>query len=269
MTTAKHRSDSYLADTHTGLPIPDRPAFASPEEERRYRKRRLAAALRLFGKYEFDEGISGHISVRDPECTDHFWANPFGVSFNQVTVGDLVCVDSNGKVVHGDHPINPSAFVIHSKIHELRADATAAAHAHTEHSRALAALGKLLEPLDQESAAFYQDQVLYEEYEGPSISIRQGEDIARKLGDKRAILLRYHGLITVGGSIEEAMHRFFTFDGCARVQLLAAGAGKPRAMSHKQAMSAKDGFGDSQLASFSFHVLYNEITAEQPDLLDE
>ncbi|MFI0469524.1 class II aldolase/adducin family protein [Saccharopolyspora sp. 5N102] len=270
MTTAKSRASSnYLADTHTGLPIPHGPAFDTPEEERRYRKQRLAAALRLFGKYGFDEGISGHVSVRDPENFDHFWANPFGVSFNQVKVGDLVCVDADGKVVHGDHAINPSAFVIHSKIHELRPDVTAAAHAHTEHSRALGALGQLLEPLDQESAAFYDDQVLYEDYEGPSVTIEQGTDIANKLGDKRAILLRYHGLITVGNSLEEAMHRFFTFDGCSRVQLLAASAGTPKVMSREQALAAKDGFGDSQLASFSFQLRYDEITSEQPDLLEE
>jgi ribulose-5-phosphate 4-epimerase/fuculose-1-phosphate aldolase len=268
MTVMDASPSGYLADTHTGLPMPDR-EVRSVAEERRHRKQRLTAALRLFGKYGFGEGISGHISVRDPEHSDRFWVNPFGVSFNLMRVRDLICVDSSGTVVEGDHRVNPSAFVIHSKIHDMHPGAEAAAHAHTAHSRALGALGRLLEPLDQESAAFYQDQVLYDDYRGPSIAVEQGADIAAKLGDRRAILLRHHGLITVGGSIEEAVHWFFTYDSCAEVQLLAAAAGTPRPMNHEQAMAARDGFGDRQLGWFSFQLLYEEITTEHPDLLDE
>ncbi|HCT79366.1 MAG TPA: class II aldolase/adducin family protein [Micromonosporaceae bacterium] len=260
---------TYLADTHTGLPMPSRPLFESVEDERRHRKQRLAAALRLFGKYGFDEGVSGHISVRDPEHLDRFWVNPFGVSFNRVKVRDLICVDHDGTVVHGDHPVNPSAFVIHSEIHQHGAGTEAAAHGHTAHVRALSSLRRVLEPLDQESAAFYCDQVLYTDYQGPSISTEQGRDIAEELGDNRAILLTHHGLITVGGSIEEAVHWFFTYDSCARMQLLAMAAGRPRAMSHAQASAAKDGFGDAQLGWFSFQLRYQEITEEQPDLLEE
>ncbi|GAA5004970.1 class II aldolase/adducin family protein [Kitasatospora paranensis] len=260
---------SYLADTATGLPLPGDAAFASPAEERRHRKQRLAAALRLFGKYGFGEGISGHISVRDPELPGHFWVNPFGVSFKRVTVGDLILVDSTGAVVEGRHKVNPSAFVIHSAIHDLNPGAEAAAHGHTAHSRALGSLGRLLEPIDQESAAFYGSQVLYEDYEGPSVAVEQGRDIAEKLGDSRAILLRHHGLITVGGSLEEAVHWFFTYDSCAEVQLLALAAGTPKSFSHEQALAAGAGFGDAQLGRFSFQLLWDEIVHEQPDLLDE
>jgi ribulose-5-phosphate 4-epimerase/fuculose-1-phosphate aldolase len=270
MTTATTRPEAaYLADTHTGLPLPSEAVFASPEEERRHRKRRLTAALRLFGKYGFGEGISGHISVRDPEFPDRFWVNPFGVSFKLVTVGDLICVDGEGTVVEGRHRVNPSAFVIHSRIHTLRADAEAAAHAHTVHSRALGALNLLLDPLDQESAAFYEDQVIYTAYEGPSISVEQGQDIAESLGGRRAILLKHHGLITVGDSLDAAVHWFFTYDSCAQVQLLARAAGTPTPMSREQALAAKDGFGDADLGRFSFQLLYDEIVREQPDLLDE
>ncbi|GGO23523.1 class II aldolase/adducin family protein [Microbispora bryophytorum] len=269
MTTAAETRPAYLADTATGLPIPGEPVFDNPDDTRRHRKQRLAAALRLFGKYGFGEGISGHISVRDPEHHDRFWVNPFGVSFNRVRVTDLICVDSTGQVVHGRHRVNPSAFVIHSQIHELRPDATAAAHGHTAHSRALGALGRLLEPIDQESAAFYGRQTLYEAYEGPSVSMEQGRDIAEKLGDNRAILLRHHGLITVGGSLDEAVHWFFTYDSCAQVQLLALAAGTPQRFTREQAEAAGAGFGDPQLGWFSFQLLWDEIVAEQPDLLEE
>jgi ribulose-5-phosphate 4-epimerase/fuculose-1-phosphate aldolase len=259
----------YLADTHTGLPIPTEPVFGSVDDARRHRKQRLAAALRLFGRHGFGEGISGHISVRDPEDHDRFWVNPFGVSFNRVSVRDLICVDTDGNVVEGRHRVNPSAFIIHSRIHTLRPDATAAAHGHTPSSRALGALGRLLDPIDQESAAFYQDQVFYNAYEGPSISLAQGQDIAERLADKRAILLRHHGLITVGGTVDEAVHWFFTYETAAKVQLLASMAGTPRPMDDTQARAARDGFGDPQLGWFSFQLLWDEIVHEQPDLLDE
>lgn len=268
-TVEQNTRESYLADTHTGLPMPEPPVFDDVRDERRHRKQRLAATLRLFGKYGFGEGISGHVSVRDPEHSDRFWVNPFGVSFSLVTVGDLICVDEKGNVVEGRHPVNPSAFVIHSQIHGMRPNAEAAAHAHTTHSRALGALSQLLDPLDQESAAFFDDQVLYDDYQGPSISVEQGRDIAEKLGDKRAILLRHHGLITIGDSLEAAVHWFFIFDSCAQVQLLSMAAGTPKPMSSAQALAAKDGFGDSQVAWFSFQLLYDEITKEQPDLLEE
>jgi ribulose-5-phosphate 4-epimerase/fuculose-1-phosphate aldolase len=259
----------YLADTATGLPLSGEPVFTSVDEERRYRKQRLAAALRLFGKYGYGEGISGHISVRDPEDLDCFWVNPFGVSFNRIRVRDLICVDAAGRVVRGTRAVNPSAFVIHSKIHELNPGATAAAHGHTAYSRALGALGKLLDPIDQESAAFYENQVLYSDYQGPSVSIEQGQDIAEKLGDKRAILLRHHGLITVGGSLDEAVHWFFTYENCAKVQLIASQAGTPIPMTDKQARAARDGFGDPELGRFSFELLWDDITFEQPELLEE
>ncbi|MGI5350700.1 class II aldolase/adducin family protein [Streptomyces sp. CA-250714] len=260
---------AHLADTATGLPIPGPPEFASAEEERRHRKQRLAAAIRLFGKYGFGEGISGHISVRDPEDPGLFWVNPFGVSFKRVRVADLICVDSDGVVRSGRHPVNPSAFAIHAQIHQLCPDAEGIAHGHTAYSRALGALGQLLQPVDQESAAFHDNQVLYDEYDGPAISIDQGRDIAQRLGDRTALLLRHHGLITVGASLEEAVHWFFTFESCARVQLLAAAAGTPRPMTEKQALLARDGFGDAQLAWFSFQLMWDEIVHEQPDLLDE
>ncbi|WP_405982179.1 class II aldolase/adducin family protein [Streptomyces sp. NBC_00158] len=260
--------EAFLADTHTGLPIPADPVFASADDERRHRKQRLAAAMRLFGKAGYAEGISGHISVRDPEDLDTFWVNPFGVSFNRVRVADLIRVDAAGRVVDGTGKVNPSAFTIHSKIHE-RPEANAIAHGHTVHARALGALERLLEPYDQESAAFYQDQVLYGDYDGPAIKIEHGQDIADRLGAKRAMLLRHHGLITVGGSLEEAVHWFFTYESCAQVQLLALSAGRPVPMSHEQALLARDGFGDEQLGRYSFQIMWDEITAEQPDLLDE
>lgn len=260
---------TYLSNTDKALPIPHPPEFASLDHERVHVKRRLTAAARLFGHYGYDEGISGHLSVRDPEHHDQFWVNPFGVAFNRLRVSDLICVDSAGRVVHGDLPVNPSAFVIHSAIHSQRSDAHAAAHAHTLNSRALTALKVGLVPVDQESTAFWEDHVLCDDYEGPTVDAGQGEAVVRALGGNRAILLRYHGLITVGSTIDEAAYWFISFDRCAGVQMQARAAGVLHTMSDEQADAARKGFGDPKLAWYSFQVLYDHIAHLQPDFLDE
>src|SRR5215472_10674269 len=89
------------------------PVYKTVEEERRHRKERLAASFRLFARFGFDEGVAGHITVRDPEHPDCFWVNPFGVHFGVIRVSDLILVDHAGKVIHGSYPVNTAAFAIH------------------------------------------------------------------------------------------------------------------------------------------------------------
>ena len=94
--------------------------------ERKLRKERLSAALRAFGKFGFDEGVAGHITVRDPEHLDHFWVNPMGRSFKQMRVSDLLLVNHKGEVVEGEGLLNGAAFTIHSQIHMANPEVTAA-----------------------------------------------------------------------------------------------------------------------------------------------
>src|SRR4051812_2437350 len=117
------------------------PSHASVEDERRYRKERLAAALRLFGRYGYEEGVSGHITARDPEFTDCFWVNPFGVPFCHITVSDLILANQAGQVVEGRYHVNQAAFAVHSQVQQARPDVVAVAHSHSLHGRALSALG--------------------------------------------------------------------------------------------------------------------------------
>src|SRR6478735_5840586 len=92
------------------------------EDERRHRKQRLAAAFRIFSARGFDEGVAGHITARDPERTDCFWVNPFGMHFSQVRASDLILVNHEGEVVEGEWPVNRAAFAIHSRVHAARPD---------------------------------------------------------------------------------------------------------------------------------------------------
>jgi ribulose-5-phosphate 4-epimerase/fuculose-1-phosphate aldolase len=108
--------------------LPTPPTFDRLEDDRLHRQQRLAAAFRLFAHYGFDEGIAGHITVRDPEYPDCFWVNPVGMYFGHIRVSDLLLVNHQGEVVKGNKPVNKAAFAIHSQIHQARPDMDAAAH---------------------------------------------------------------------------------------------------------------------------------------------
>src|SRR5262245_12592583 len=151
--------------------LPQPPTFANVEEARLHRKQRLAAAFRLFSKFGFDEGVAGHITARDPEHPDTFWVNPFGVHFSQIKVSNLIRCDHKGNVVEGDYAVNAAAFVIHSRVHTARPDAVGAAHTHSTYGRAWSTLGRKLDPITQDSCAFYGDHELYDDFGGVVVDL--------------------------------------------------------------------------------------------------
>ena len=250
------------------LEVPDAPVFGTLEEERSHRKRMLAATFRIFSRLGYDEGVAGHVTARDPEISDHFWVNPYGVHFSRIHVSDLLRIDSHGRIVEGTRRTNKAAFHIHSSIHSSRLDVIAAAHAHTIHGRAWATLDRLLDPIIQESCAFYEDHALYRDYGGLVLNEREGDQIAAVLGDRRAIILRHHGLITVGNSVEEAAWWFITMDRCAQIQMLAEAAGTPRVMPPAEAAIAHRQFGNPNMARYSFQLLYEALAETDPSFLE-
>src|SRR5260370_23889959 len=139
------------------LTMPTHPQHDNVDEERRHRKERLAAGFRLFSKCGFDEGVAGHITARDPELTDHFWVNPFGMHFGHIRVSDLLLVNHLGEAVEGDRPVNQAAFAIHSQVHAARPDVVAAAHAHSPYGKTLSSLRRRPEPATQDTCPFHFD----------------------------------------------------------------------------------------------------------------
>jgi len=259
------------AARYRNLPRP--PQFATVAEERLHRKQRLAAAFRLFSKFGFDEGVAGHITARDPEHQDSFWVNPFGVHFSQVTVSNLIRCDHHGNVVEGDYPVNAAAFAIHSRVHQARPDAVAAAHSHSTYGRAWSTLGRKLDPLTQDVCAFYGDHAVYDDFGGVVVELDEGQRIAEALGDNKAAILQNHGLLTVGKTVDEAAWWFITMERSCQVQLLAEAAGArtgeaPRTISDAAARQAYSIVGSAQAGWFQFQPLYARIVKEQPDLLD-
>lgn len=246
------------------------PTFASVAEERRHRKQRLAGALRIFGRFGFGEGVAGHITCRDPELTDHFWVNPFGMSFRHVRARDLVLVDHAGTVVHGGRAVNRAAFVIHAAIHRARPDVIAAAHAHSPHGKAFSSLGRLLDPITQDACMFFEDHALCATGGGRvAVDEADGVAIAAALGPHKAVIHRNHGLITVGDTVDAAAWWFVTMERSCQVQLLAEAAGTPHLIDADDARFTRDQTAFALAGWFSFQPLWDEIVRDEPDLLED
>jgi ribulose-5-phosphate 4-epimerase/fuculose-1-phosphate aldolase len=252
----------------TDVKFPTATGERTIEEERLFRKQRLAGAFRLFGKFGFDEGVAGHITARDPELLDHFWVNPFGRSFKQMRVSDLILVSHTGEVVEGNAPVNQAAFAIHSQVHAARPDVVAAAHSHSIYGKSWSALGKLLDPITQDACAFYGDHALFDDFTGVVLDVEEGKRIGVALGEHKAVILRNHGLLTVGHSVEEAAWWFITMERTCQAQLLAEAAGTPVLIDADCASATARQVGSHAAGWFSFQPLWDVITAEQPDLFD-
>ena len=238
------------------------------EEERNHRKKYLAASFRLFSKFGFDNGVAGHITARDPEYPNHFWVNPYAVHFSQIKVSDLLLVNEHGEVVVGNKRVNKAALIIHSAIHEARPDAIAAAHAHSTYGQIWSTTGKLLQPLTQDSCAFYKDHSLFDDYTGVVYEKSEGERIANALGGHKATILRNHGLLTVGKSVEEAVWWFIQMERSCREHVYAHAIGEPIEIDEKYAEITSKQEGTSEAAISQFGPLWDRIIKEQPDLLD-
>jgi ribulose-5-phosphate 4-epimerase/fuculose-1-phosphate aldolase len=235
---------------------------ATLEAERQHRKSRLAASYRIFAQKGYDLGLAGHITARDPEFEDRFWVAPIGPWFGHIRVSDLVLVDHQGNILAGRGPINQAGFAIHSAIHKARPDVIAAAHSHSLYGKAWSTLGRLLDPITQDSCFFYEQHVLF-------LDNSEGERIAEALGAKNAAILQNHGILTVGKSVESAVAGYVAFENACQTQLLAEAAGKVKPISHEIAQhTASQSFGRSDPWASGFRPLWDRILKEQPDFLE-
>ncbi|KAL4945177.1 hypothetical protein BDV06DRAFT_231584 [Aspergillus oleicola] len=203
------------------------PTFNDPYAERQWIKEHMAAAFRVFGREGFNEGISGHISVRDPVLKDHFWINPFARHFSAMKASDLVLVDGDGYVTEGgaQSPINEAGFMIHSEIHKARPDVMAAAHTHGVYGKSWSVFGRPVEMLTQDACNFYGKLSVYEDHGGVALAVDEGRAIANALGkDSIACILQNHGLLTVGSTVDEAAWLFVSLDHACHGQLMAEAA---------------------------------------------
>jgi ribulose-5-phosphate 4-epimerase/fuculose-1-phosphate aldolase len=224
------------------------PTYENFEDERAFRKLHHAAALRWLGAHGYNnEGAGGHVTVRDPILTDHFWINPHAKSFSHIKPEDLCLVNDQGVVVDGNmHAINPAGFSIHSAVHRARPDIIAAVHCHSIPSKAFAAFGKPLDMISQDACRsvstdsffsifpplmcirFYRAHSVYQGFGGSALDPQEGKNIAEALGDGKAVILQNHGILAVSKTVDGAAFNFGALDRCIEAQLLADAAGKNR-----------------------------------------
>jgi ribulose-5-phosphate 4-epimerase/fuculose-1-phosphate aldolase len=195
-----------------------------PKEEWQVRMD-LAAAYRLVALYGWDDLIFTHISARVPGAGHHFLLNPYGMMFEEVTASSLVKIDLDGKkVMESQHFINPAGFTIHSAVHAARADALCVMHLHTDCGIAVSAQKDGLLPLSQQ-AMFPLASLAYHEYEGLALNEEEKPRLVSDLGNKSYMILRNHGLLTLGKTPAEAFLSMYILERACRIQILAQSGG--------------------------------------------
>lgn len=186
----------------------------------------LAACYRLVASFGWGDLIFTHISARVPGPEHHFLINPYGMMFSEITASSLVKVDLDGhKVLDSSYDINPAGFVIHSAVHAAREDANCVLHVHSVNGVAISAQDEGVLPLSQHSI-FVLSSLAYHDYEGVALEQDEKPRLVRDLGNKRFLMLRNHGLLTVGRSVAEAFVAMYFFETTCMIQVRAQSGGQ-------------------------------------------
>jgi ribulose-5-phosphate 4-epimerase/fuculose-1-phosphate aldolase len=237
----------------------------SVEDERAHRLRTCALGYRIFGALRWGLTGDGHISARDPELTDHFWLLDHGIPFRLATSDSLVLVAPDGTVVErgaraalGD--VNTAGYHIHTPVLQARPDAVSIAHTHTPYGTPWSANVELFRPITQESTAFVFDQALFDDEEVEVLTLDGGRRIAQACGQARLCILRNHGLLTIGATVEEAVGFFVMAERVAEAHVKAPNS-KP--ISHESARLAADSIADPRTGWRAFQWLVRDLVPDQ------
>ena len=184
----------------------------------------LAAAYRLADHFGFSQVIYNHITARVPGANEHFLINRFGWHYGEITASSLVKIDLEGNVIDGPDEINQPGYVIHSAVHSARRDVHCVMHTHTPGGLAVSALETGFIPMTQDAFEFY-DRVAYHEFEGLALDTGERERLVADLGDLNVLILRNHGLLTVGPTIDRAFMRMYNLEKACVTQVQAMATG--------------------------------------------
>lgn len=226
-----------------------------------------AALYRLVALYGWDDLIFTHISMRVPGPEHHFLINPYGFLFEEMTASCLVKVNLDGEIVAPTtHFINPAGFTIHSAIHAAREDALCVIHMHTDAGVGVSAQKHGLLPLTQ-SALLAMPQLAYHDYEGVALNLDERERLVRDLGDKKLLMLRNHGTLSVGATAADAFVGIYFLERACAQQVAALSGGAehvliaPEASQHETAETAK---GLPMVAGLSWPGLLRKLNRHNP-----
>ncbi|MFF7654810.1 class II aldolase/adducin family protein [Streptomyces sp. NPDC007983] len=246
-------------------------------EERRLR-RELAAVYRLVAHFRMTDLIFTHISARVPGPELHFLINPYGLLFEEITASNLVKVDLSGHPVEETpHPVNPAGFVIHSAVHAARPDAHCVLHTHTRAGCAIAAQEEGLLPLNQISMEFH-GRLGYHDYEGVALNLAEQRRLVADLAGHPAMILRNHGLLTVGETPAQAFLRMYYLDKACEIQVAATAGGAKlvmpppdiRELTARQLAGEGEGsdFQDDKAYDLAWSALLRLVERVAPDYKD-
>ncbi|MCY4450861.1 MAG: class II aldolase/adducin family protein [Immundisolibacterales bacterium] len=249
------------------------PVSAQPDEVERTLRVQLAAAYRLAEHFGWSELIYGHLTVRLPGETPTFLINPYGLSYEEITASSLVRIDVDGNVVgESNHPVNRAGFVIHSAVHMANSVNKCVMHTHTRAGMAAAALEDGLLQVHMYSTGFH-GRLAYHEYEGPSLDLGERERLLADLGDAKAMILRNHGLLTVGRTIPEAFIWLYRLERACQVQLDAMAAGPlhlidPKVVEHSVAETDRFLESEAGIGELEFQALMRKLHRLDPSFRD-
>ena len=228
-------------------------------------RQKLACLHRVLAGIGFNENMAGHVTVAEPD--GDLWASPWGMWWDEVCAADLVRVSASGEVVEGEWDVSPAIF-LHTGIHRRRPDARVIVHNHPHHATLLATMGRLPEITHQAACMFDGAMALVDEYEGQVLDEDAGEWLADKVGDADGIVLKSHGVIVIGTSVEEATYRAQTFDRMCRLTADAIMAGVPTfeiAPEHRGGL--KDAFRTHALDAY-WNGAVRMLVRDDPSVLD-
>jgi ribulose-5-phosphate 4-epimerase/fuculose-1-phosphate aldolase len=253
----------------TMMPAP--PVRPDPNREQSEGELRedLAAAYRLIAHFGMTDLVFTHLSARLPGRGHRFLVNPYGMLFEEITASSLVVVDADGEPTQeSSWPVNPAGFVIHSAIHRGAADAACVMHTHTLAGMVVAAQEGGLLPLNQMSMELH-GKVGTHDYEGIAAddNLTERERLVRDLGDRPCLILRNHGLLTVGRSVAEAFYWMYYLEQCCRLQVAAQSSGAKLSMppDHVIRRTAEQFSADATKGWLPWQALRRKLDREQPD----
>lgn len=240
-------------------------------------RRELAAVYRLLAHYRMTDLIFTHVSARLPGAEPRYLINPYGLMFDEITASSLVEVDVAGQALdQAEVPVNPAGFVIHSAVHRARPDAHCVLHTHTRAGCAVAAQEHGLLPISQQALEFHGG-VGYHDYEGIALSLAEQDRLVADLGEHPALILRNHGLLTVGRTPAEAFLRMWNLERACEIQVAAQAGGAPLRLPSPQvceltarqhAGEVDQDFADPYGAELAWSALLRLLDRVAPDYRD-
>jgi ribulose-5-phosphate 4-epimerase/fuculose-1-phosphate aldolase/alpha-ketoglutarate-dependent taurine dioxygenase len=228
---------------------------------------RLAALYRVLAMEKLDEGISGHISLKVPGREDAFWVNPFGLFFEEVTPDNLITVDSKGNVLEGDYPVNVAGFCIHAALHKGRPDTHCIVHTHSPQATVYASLSQPIQPVNQTSCMFFEDHALYDEYNGPVLSLSEGQKLVAATGNNHTLLLRNHGVLTMAAELETAAILMISAEQACAMNLASMNAGHVKLVEPEVARLTRQWIANPLGMQIEFDAYMRKAERFYPDLL--